>query len=89
MAEQKELNTAWLAQLPNPHHDGTTQQIDDFVRNFETDNAKVLEKVAALIPRPTRRPTQRRPPTRAAARTTSPAATTTKRRLRSSQVSAP
>lgn len=48
MADNNQLNTAWLAELTNPHHDGTTQQIDDFVRNFETENAKVLEKVAAV-----------------------------------------
>ena len=48
MADNNQLNTAWLGELTNPHHDGTTQQIDDFVRNFETDNAKVLQKVAAV-----------------------------------------
>ena len=48
MADNNQLNTAWLGELPNPHHDGTTQQIDDFVAAFETDNAKVLEKAAAV-----------------------------------------
>ena len=48
MAEQKELNTAWLAQLANAHHDGTTQQIDDFVQAFETDNLMLIQKRTAL-----------------------------------------
>ena len=48
MADNNQLNTAWLGELTNAHHDGTTQQIDDFVQAFETDNAKVLQKVAAV-----------------------------------------
>ena len=48
MAEQKQLNTAWLAQLANAHHDGTTQQIDDFVQAFLTDNAVLTQKKATL-----------------------------------------
>jgi len=48
MAENNQLNTAWLADLTNPHHDGTTQQIDDFVRAFQTENTRLQEKVAAL-----------------------------------------
>ena len=48
MAENIQLNTAWLGDLPNPHHDGTTQQIDDIVGNFETQNQKVIEKATAL-----------------------------------------
>ena len=48
MATNNQLNTAWLAQLPNPHHDGTTQQIDDHVQAFETDNAVFNQKRAAL-----------------------------------------
>ena len=39
MATNNQLNYGWLADLPNPHHDGTTQQIDDHVQAFETDNA--------------------------------------------------
>lgn len=48
MAEQKQLNTAWLAQPANAHHDGTTQQIDDFVQAFQTDNAVLTQKKATL-----------------------------------------
>ena len=48
MATNNQLNTAWLAQLPNPHHDGTTQQIDDHVQAFETDNQVFNQKRAAL-----------------------------------------
>ena len=42
------MNTAWLAQLANAHHDGTTQQIDDFVQAFQTDNAVLTQKKATL-----------------------------------------
>ena len=48
MATNNQLNTAWLAQLPNPHHDGTTQQIDDFVAEFETDNQIFIQKRTAV-----------------------------------------
>ena len=48
MADMIQLNTAWLVLLPNPHHDGTTQQIDDFAQAFVTDNARYLQKAAAL-----------------------------------------
>lgn len=48
MAESNQLNTAWLAELTNPQHDGTTQQIYDFASAFTTDNARYLAKVAAL-----------------------------------------
>jgi len=48
MADILQLNTSWLAELTNPHHDGTSQQIDDFVQAFTTDNARFLQKAAAL-----------------------------------------
>ena len=48
MADILQLNTSWLSELTNPHHDGTTQQIDDFVQAFTTDNARFLQKAAAL-----------------------------------------
>lgn len=48
MADNNQLTTAWLAQLTNPHHDGTTQQIDDFVSAYVTDNARFSEKAQAL-----------------------------------------
>ncbi len=48
MADQIQMNTAWLASLSNPHHDGTTQQIYDFAHAYQTDNARYQQKVAAL-----------------------------------------
>ena len=48
MATSIQLNTAWLAELANPHHDGTTQQIDDFVQAFVTDNQVLNQKKTAL-----------------------------------------
>ena len=48
MATNNQLNTAWLVQLTNPHHDGTTQQIDDQVQAFVTDNAVFNQKRTAL-----------------------------------------
>lgn len=48
MATINRLNTSWLGDLTNPHHDGTTQQIDDVVQAFETDNQVFLKKRAAL-----------------------------------------
>ena len=44
MAESNQLNHAWLAFLANPHHDGTTQQIDDFLQAYATDNAVFNQK---------------------------------------------
>ena len=43
MAENYQLPTTWLADLPNAEHDGTTQQIDDAVQGFQTENARFLE----------------------------------------------
>ena len=48
MSETKQLNTSWLVELTNPHHDGTTQQIDDFATAFVTDNARFIERRQAL-----------------------------------------
>ena len=48
MAETNQLNHAWLASLANPHHDGTTQQIDDFVAAFTTDNQVFNQKKAVI-----------------------------------------
>ena len=48
MATSNQLNTAWLAELANAHHDGTTQQIDDFVQAFVTDNSIVTHKKTAV-----------------------------------------
>ena len=48
MSEPTQLNTSWLAELTNPNHDGTTQQIDDFVQAFVTDNQVFNQKKAAV-----------------------------------------
>ena len=48
MPTNNQLNTAWLVQLPNAHHDGTTQQIDDHVQAFQTDNQVFNQKRSAL-----------------------------------------
>ena len=48
MSTETQLNTAWLAELSNPHHDGTTQQIDDFAQAFVTDNQVFIQKRTAL-----------------------------------------
>ena len=48
MPTNNQLNTAWLVQLPNAHHDGTTQQIDDLAQAFETDNQVFNQKRTAL-----------------------------------------
>ena len=48
MAETNQLNYGWLDDLSNPHHDGTTQQIDDFVQAFVSDNAIFNQKRAAV-----------------------------------------
>ena len=48
MADNIQLNFAWLNDLSNPHHDGTTQQIDDFVQAFVTGNAVFNQRKAAV-----------------------------------------
>ena len=48
MAETNQLNYGWLDDLSNPHHDGTTQQIDDFVQAFVSDNSIFNQKKAAV-----------------------------------------
>ena len=48
MAETNQLNYGWLGDLTNANHDGTTQQIDDFVQAFVTDNQVFNQKKAAL-----------------------------------------
>ena len=48
MDEQIQMNTAWLVELPNAQHDGTTQQIYDFAAAYQTDNARYLAKLATL-----------------------------------------
>ena len=48
MAENKQLNSAWLAELTNAHHDGTTQQADDFLQAFVSDNPVFNQKKTAV-----------------------------------------
>lgn len=39
---QKTLTTSYLAQLTNANHDGVTQQIDDRLQGFETENTMLI-----------------------------------------------
>jgi hypothetical protein len=48
MEDQVKLNTAWLVELPNPQHDGTTEQIYGFASAYQTDNARYLAKLATV-----------------------------------------
>ena len=48
MADYEELSFSYLGLLSNPHHDGTTQQIDDCCGNFETENQVFLRKAQTL-----------------------------------------
>ena len=48
MEEQVKLNTAWLVELPNAQHDGTTEQIYGFASAYQTDNARYLAKLATV-----------------------------------------
>ena len=45
---QKTLTTSYLAQLTNANHDGVTQQIDDRLQGFETDNMMLLQAVSGV-----------------------------------------
>jgi len=40
---QKNLTTSYLTKLSNANHDGVTQQIDDRLQSFETDNLMILQ----------------------------------------------
>ena len=44
MADNNQLNYGWLYNLSNPHHDGSTQQIDDFLQAFVSDNPVFNQK---------------------------------------------
>ena len=44
MADNNQLNYGWLYKLTNPHHDGTTQQGDDFMQAFVSDNPVFNQK---------------------------------------------
>ena len=45
---QKTLTTSYLAQLTNANHDGVTQQIDDRLQGFETDNLMIIQATEAV-----------------------------------------
>jgi len=45
---QKTLTTSYLARLSNANHDGVTQQIDDRLAAFETDNTMLLNAATAV-----------------------------------------
>ena len=45
---QKTLTTNYLSRLSNANHDGVTQQIDDRLQGFATDNAMLQQAVAAV-----------------------------------------
>ena len=45
---QKTLTTSYLAQLTNANHDGVTQQIDDRLQGFETDNLMIIQAAEAV-----------------------------------------
>ena len=48
MEDQVKLNTAWMVELPNAQHDGTTEQIYGFASAYQTDNARYQAKLATL-----------------------------------------
>ena len=48
MSDNNQLNYGWLYKLSNPHHDGSTQQIDDFAQAFVSDNPVFNQKRTAL-----------------------------------------
>ena len=48
MADFEELNFSYLGLLSNAHHDGTTQQIDDLMGDYETENTTFIRKATTL-----------------------------------------
>ena len=48
MSNNNQLNHSWLAFLSNPNHDGTTQQADDFLQAFVSDNPVFNQKRATV-----------------------------------------
>ena len=48
MDEYVSLNNSWFGRLTNPNHDGITQQVDNSVMAFVTDNALFIERRNAL-----------------------------------------
>lgn len=45
---QKTLTTSYLAQLTNANHDGVTQQIDDRLQGFESDNMMLQQAMSGV-----------------------------------------
>ena len=45
---QKNLTTSYLAKLSNANHDGVTQQIDDRLQAFETENTMLIQAAAGV-----------------------------------------
>ena len=48
MVENIQMNSAWLAMLPNAQHDGTTEQIYSSCSAYQTENARFQAKLATL-----------------------------------------
>lgn len=48
MATNNQLNYGWLSDLSNALHDGTTQQIDDLVQAFQTDNQVFIQRSSVV-----------------------------------------
>ena len=68
---QKNLTTSYLTKLSNANHDGVTQQIDDRLQSFETDNLMILQAAKGV----TRHGRLRTRPTVGSAARTSPRTT--------------
>ena len=45
---QKTLTTSYLVKLSNANHDGVTQQIDDRLQGFETDNTMLIQAMSGV-----------------------------------------
>ena len=45
---QKNLTTSYLTKLSNANHDGVTQQIDDRLQAFETENTMLIQAAAGV-----------------------------------------
>lgn len=45
---QKTLTTSYLSKLANANHDGVTQQIDDRLQAFETENTMLIQAASAV-----------------------------------------
>ena len=45
---QKTLTTSYLSKLANANHDGVTQQIDDRLQAFETENTMLIQAAAGV-----------------------------------------